>query len=114
VGPRPVIPELALEFHSSYRRLLEVRPGLTDPASVKYCRENELLALLPDPLSYFKTVVTPDKLQISAAYLERANMWTDLGVLARTVLVLVTVNWRPLTLRNWPLESSKASEIKFP
>jgi lipopolysaccharide/colanic/teichoic acid biosynthesis glycosyltransferase len=114
VGPRPVIPELALEFHASYSRLLEVRPGLTDPASVKYCRENELLALLPDPLSYFKTVVTPDKLQISAAYLERANMWSDLGVLARTVLVVVTVNWRPLTLRNWPLDASKASEIKFP
>jgi lipopolysaccharide/colanic/teichoic acid biosynthesis glycosyltransferase len=114
VGPRPVIPELALEFHASYSRLLEVRPGLTDPASVKYCRENELLGLLPDPLSYFKTVVTPDKLRISQAYLERASVWTDLGVLATTILVLVPVNWRSGSMRNRSFKPAKASEIKFP
>jgi lipopolysaccharide/colanic/teichoic acid biosynthesis glycosyltransferase len=93
VGPRPVVPELALEFHSAYSRLLKVRPGLTDPASVKYCRENELLALLPDPLTYFKTVVTPDKLKISTAYLERANVWTDLTVLVATALALIPASW---------------------
>ncbi len=89
VGPRPVVPELAFEFKRSYDLLLEARPGLTDPATLKYCRETEILALVPDPLEYFKTVVTPDKLRISQAYQQRANLWTDLGVMAGTAAALL-------------------------
>ncbi len=88
VGPRPVIPELAAEFMIAYTKLLEVRPGLTDPASLKYCRETEILSMAPDPMRYFKTVVTPDKLRISQAYLQRSNSWTDLMVMARTGLAI--------------------------
>jgi lipopolysaccharide/colanic/teichoic acid biosynthesis glycosyltransferase len=95
VGPRPVVPELTLEFKSEYERLLRVRPGLTDPATLKYCREDELLALVPDPLEHFKTVLTPDKLRISQTYLEHANIWLDLGVLAGTVVALYPSNWVP-------------------
>ena len=89
VGPRPVIPELTREFHESYERLLTVRPGLTDPATLKYCREAEILALVPDPLRHFKTVVTPDKLRISDAYLENASVWSDLAVLLDTAMALL-------------------------
>ncbi len=89
VGPRPVIPEVAAEFRQHYRGLLTVRPGLTDPATLKYCRETELLADVPNPLRHFKTVVTPDKLRISAAYLHRAGLWTDLCVLVQTLLALI-------------------------
>jgi lipopolysaccharide/colanic/teichoic acid biosynthesis glycosyltransferase len=95
VGPRPVIPELTMEFRSDYAQLLTVRPGLTDPATVKYCRETELLARVQDPLHYFKTVVTPDKVRISQWYLERATFWSDLGVLARTVFALTVPLWQP-------------------
>jgi lipopolysaccharide/colanic/teichoic acid biosynthesis glycosyltransferase len=90
VGPRPVVPQLTVEFNSDYQLLLKVRPGLTDPASLKYCREAEILALVPDPLRYFKTVVTPDKLRISRAYLRRATLWSDLGVMAQTAVVLLS------------------------
>jgi lipopolysaccharide/colanic/teichoic acid biosynthesis glycosyltransferase len=95
VGPRPVIPELTEEFERVYRGLLAVRPGLTDPATFKYCRETEILALVPDPLMYFKTVLTPDKIRISNAYLQRANVWRDLGVMARTVIALFELLWLP-------------------
>ncbi|MGB6687364.1 MAG: sugar transferase [Terracidiphilus sp.] len=88
VGPRPVIPELALEFETAYKRLLAVRPGLTDPASLKYCYETEILKAVPDAYGYFKSVVTPDKIRISQAYLERANLWSDLVVAVQTVLAL--------------------------
>jgi lipopolysaccharide/colanic/teichoic acid biosynthesis glycosyltransferase len=84
VGPRPVVPEIVKEFHRSYERLLEKRPGLTDPATLKYIRETEMLAAVRDPLRYFKSVVTPDKLLISRAYQERATVWSDLGVIAAT------------------------------
>jgi lipopolysaccharide/colanic/teichoic acid biosynthesis glycosyltransferase len=78
VGPRPVVPELAFEFKKSYETLLMERPGLTDPATVKYCREAEMLAVVPEPLRFFKRVVTPDKLRISEIYLRNANVWSDL------------------------------------
>ena len=92
VGPRPVVPELVAEFAEDYARLLQVRPGLTDPATAKYCREAEMLAKAADPMDYFKSVVTPDKLRLSAEYLERATLWSDLGVLARTALALLARN----------------------
>ncbi len=94
VGPRPVIPELTAEFKLAYERLLEARPGLTDPATLKYCREVEMLALVADPLDYFKTVITPDKLRISHAYRLRANAWSDVGVMAETVWALLQSSWR--------------------
>jgi lipopolysaccharide/colanic/teichoic acid biosynthesis glycosyltransferase len=89
VGSRPVVPELAEEFESDYVRLLAARPGLTDPATVKYCREVELMALVPEPLDYFKNVIMPDKLRISLAYLERATVRSDVAVLMRTAVALM-------------------------
>lgn len=88
VGPRPVVPELSEEYRPAYRRLLTVRPGLTDPASIKYCQESDVLVMAADPLGYFHSVVVPDKLSLSQAYMERATVWSDLGILARTALVL--------------------------
>ncbi len=91
VGPRPVIPELTLEFKHAYNRLLAVRPGLTDPATLKYCRESEILAMVPDPLMYFKTVVTPDKLRISQAYMRCATMRSDLGLMVKTAVFMLPI-----------------------
>lgn len=90
VGPRPVIPDLALEFDWAYARLLTVRPGLTDPASLKYCNETEILQSAPDAYRYFKTVVTPDKIRISLAYLRGASLWSDLAVTIKTALALIS------------------------
>lgn len=89
VGPRPVIPELTREFREDYERLLSVRPGLTDPATLKYYRECEILAVSADPMKHFKTVVTPDKLQLSAGYLQKASVWSDLRILAQTAKAII-------------------------
>jgi lipopolysaccharide/colanic/teichoic acid biosynthesis glycosyltransferase len=95
VGPRPVIPQLTMEFRWEYERLLKVRPGLTDPAAIKYCREAEVLASVPEPLKYFKTVVTPDKLRISMDYLPKADVLSDFGVMVKTAVVLYPCDWWP-------------------
>lgn len=97
VGPRPVIPELTAEFKPAYEQLLVVRPGLTDPATLKYCREAEMLALVADPLACFKTVLMPDKLRISQAYLQRASTWSDIGVMTATAWALLRSSRRPLS-----------------
>lgn len=89
VGPRPVVPELALEYKRDYQRLLAVRPGLTDPATLKYCCETEILAKVREPLRYFKRVVIPDKIRISGAYLEEANFFKDLSVMAKTMFTVL-------------------------
>jgi lipopolysaccharide/colanic/teichoic acid biosynthesis glycosyltransferase len=90
VGPRPVIPELAFEFAQDYAVLLRVRPGLTDPATVRYCREAEILSAVADPLQHFKTVVTPDKLRISRQYVQQATIGQDFAVLFKTALALMS------------------------
>jgi lipopolysaccharide/colanic/teichoic acid biosynthesis glycosyltransferase len=87
VGPRPVLPELTFEYHEYYSFLLRVRPGLTDPASLKYSQETRLLARAADPMRFFKTVVIPDKLRISFEYLARANFWTDTVTMGMTALI---------------------------
>jgi lipopolysaccharide/colanic/teichoic acid biosynthesis glycosyltransferase len=114
VGPRPVVPELALECRQAYKRLLKVRPGLTDPATLKYCHEEESLSLVPDPHRFYKTIVVPDKLRISAAYLEHANLRSDLGVMARTALVLVPASWLPRFIRSFLAGQTEAVERLFP
>jgi hypothetical protein len=87
VGPRPVLPELTEEFREYYSFLLRARPGLTDPASLKYSQETRLLAQAADPMRFFKTVVTPDKLRISFEYMGKANLWTDTVTMAMTAAV---------------------------
>lgn len=89
VGPRPVVPQIAEEFRAEYEQLLTVRPGLTDPATLKYHNECELLEKVPDPHRHFKQVVTPDKLRLSAQYLQEANLWRDMRLMARTAGALV-------------------------
>lgn len=90
VGPRPVIPELTQEFAADYLVLLRVRPGLTDPATVRYCHEEEMLSRVAEPLDYFKTVITPEKLRLSRLYLRQATPGKDFGVMAKTVLALLS------------------------
>jgi lipopolysaccharide/colanic/teichoic acid biosynthesis glycosyltransferase len=87
VGPRPVIPELAAEFRVHYKLLLRARPGLTDPASLKYSQETRLLAVSSDPMRFFKSVVTPDKIRISLEYMELANAWTDAVTMVMTAAI---------------------------
>ena len=97
VGPRPVRPELAREFRPQYSRLLRVRPGLTDPASVKYFRETDILAQHPDPLGHFKSVVTPDKIRISLDYLDRSTPLHDLKWVGHTAVICIFAGFFRLT-----------------
>ena len=114
VGPRPVVPELALEYRQDYKLLLMVRPGLTDPATLKYCHEEQFMLLTPDPLLYYKTVLVPDKLRISAAYLRRANFWSDLVVLTATALALIPIDRLSVFIRALPGKPARTADRFFP
>ncbi len=88
VEPRPMVPEIANAHREAYERLLQVRPGLTDPATLKYMREAEMLALTADPEASFRREFTPDKLRISSAYLERATLGSGLRILLQTAVMV--------------------------
>ena len=91
VGPRPDVPRYVDQWPPALReRVLAVRPGITDPASLEFRGEAEILARAADPEREYLEVVLPAKLRASADYADRATFWTDLRVLARTVGVLFT------------------------
>jgi len=86
VGPRPEVPRYVAHYPPGLReRVLAVRPGITDPASLAYMDEGRLLAAAADPEREYVQVILPAKLQCAADYAEQANLWTDLRVLLATL-----------------------------
>jgi lipopolysaccharide/colanic/teichoic acid biosynthesis glycosyltransferase len=88
VGPRPEDPRYVALYTPEQRRVLEVRPGITSPASIHYRHEEEMLAGSNWEADYVEKVL-PHKLEIELTYLTRRTLWTDLGILAQTGLVLL-------------------------
>jgi len=89
VGPRPEVPCYVAGYTAAQRRVLRVRPGITDPASLSYVDESQLLARFDDPERGYVDVVLPRKLALSLAYLEHRTLRSDLALLARTALRLL-------------------------
>jgi len=90
VGPRPEVPRYVAHYPPGLReRALSVRPGITDPASLAFADEATLLAAAADPEREYIERILPRKLQQAADYADRATLWTDLGVLLRSVQLLL-------------------------
>ena len=85
VGPRPELPEHVQRFRSDYEILLSVRPGITDEASIAYCREADLLATFDDPDRAYLERILPHKIALARAGLQRSSVAGDLVLLARTI-----------------------------
>lgn len=89
VGPRPEVRRYVDMYSSEQLRVLSVRPGITDPASICYRNENELLEQADDPECYYRTVVMPDKLRINLEYIDRRSFRGDLGIIFRTFAAIL-------------------------
>jgi len=85
VGPRPDVPEYLDRIRREAPLVLTVRPGVTGPASIKYRREEELLARQRDPQEYNDQVIFADKLRINEAYVRNYGLLKDVGYLWKTV-----------------------------
>lgn len=86
VGPRPELPHYVALYPADLReRVLAVRPGITDPASLAYSHEAELLAAASDPEREYREVILPAKLKLSAGYAARASLATDLRLILATL-----------------------------
>ncbi|HEX7003923.1 MAG TPA: sugar transferase [Trueperaceae bacterium] len=84
VGPRPEVPRYVALYDEEQRRVLEVRPGLTDPASLEFRDENELLAASNDPEALYLERLMPRKLELNRRYIEERSLLLDLRIIAAT------------------------------
>ena len=90
VGPRPEVPRFVAHYPPEWReRLLSVRPGITDFASVRYRDEGELLARASDPEREYIEVVLPEKLRHALDYVDNPGLGTDLRVLGLTLRTVI-------------------------
>lgn len=90
VGPRPEVPRYVALYPEDDRRFLQqFRPGLTDPATIRFRNEEDILARAPDPERAYVHELLPEKLKMYRRYLETASFTSDLRVLAETVWVIV-------------------------
>jgi lipopolysaccharide/colanic/teichoic acid biosynthesis glycosyltransferase len=88
VGPRPEVPKYVALYDDEQRQVLAVKPGLTDPATIRYRNEAELLDGADDPDRVYIEEVMPEKLRINLAYLAERSTAKDLGVFLQTLLTL--------------------------
>jgi lipopolysaccharide/colanic/teichoic acid biosynthesis glycosyltransferase len=90
VGPRPEVPKYVALYPAAMReKVLSVRPGITDPASLRFLDESTLLARAADPEREYVEVVIPQKLAAAVAYAEHATLATDLRVIGQTLRTLL-------------------------
>ena len=85
VGPRPELPVYVAMYTAEQRQVLDLMPGITSVASLRYRRESEMLGRARDPERTYIDTIMPDKIRLALAYGARPTVWTDVGVVARTV-----------------------------
>lgn len=90
VGPRPEVPRYVAHYPAELReKVLSVRPGITDIASIEYRDESAVLARAADPEHAYIHEVLPHKLALAAQYVERSSIWLDAWLIWRTLVAIV-------------------------
>lgn len=90
VGPRPEVRHYVNYWTPEQMHVLDVRPGITDPASIKYRNENELLAQAEDPEKYYIDVIMQEKIKLYLEYAEKSSFWYDIKLIFQTFWVIIT------------------------
>lgn len=89
VGPRPEVRHYVNYWTPDQMHVLDVRPGITDPASIKFRNENELMEQAEDPEDYYINVIMQEKLKLYLDYVEHHSFWGDIGLIFKTFWVIV-------------------------
>ena len=90
VGPRPEVKEFVDLYTEDQRQILNVRPGITDYASVEYFNENEMLGKSEDPHKTYIEVIMPAKIELNKKYLANPSLGNDLSIMWRTFKRMVS------------------------
>lgn len=90
VGPRPEVRHYVDYWTPEQMHVLDVRPGITDPASIKFRNENELMAEASDPEEYYIRVIMQEKIKLYLEYVENASFYYDIKLIFKTFKVIIT------------------------
>ena len=89
VGPRPEVRHYVDDWTPEQMRVLDVRPGITDPASIKFRNENELMGQAENPEEYYIHVIMQEKIKLYLEYVANASFLYDLKLILQTFKVIV-------------------------
>lgn len=90
VGPRPEVRKYVDMYTEEQMRVLDVRPGITDLASIRYRNENELLERAENPEQYYVDVIMQDKLAINLEYVSNHSFWYDIKLIFKTFWEIIS------------------------
>ncbi|MDU7363093.1 sugar transferase [Clostridium sp.] len=86
VGPRPEVPKYVALYNEEQRHVLDVRPGITDMASLRYKDENDILGKVDNPEEYYINIIMRDKLNLNLEYIEKSNLFFDIYLIIKTII----------------------------
>jgi len=89
VGPRPEVPEYVNLYTDEQRKVLTVKPGITDYASIEYRNENEILRKAENPEQLYIQEIMPAKLKLNLKYIEEQSIFTDAKIIVRTIFKII-------------------------
>ena len=89
VGPRPEVLQEVVLYTEEEKRLLEVRPGITDWASIRFRNEGEILRGSADPHAAYREKIRPEKIRLGLEYVERRSFLTDCKIIVRTLKAIL-------------------------
>ena len=84
VGPRPEVPKYVAMYNDEQKKVLTVKPGITDLASIEYCDENSLIDASSDAEKTYIEEIMPAKLKLNLEYIEKAGFFYDIGLIFKT------------------------------
>ncbi|MBK6537820.1 MAG: sugar transferase [Ignavibacteria bacterium] len=90
VGPRPEVRKYVLLYDEVQKKVLDVNPGITDVASIKYRNENEMLEGSDDPESFYIKEIMPVKLKMNLEYINDRSFFKDIKVILNTLKTVFT------------------------
>ena len=93
VGPRPDVPGYADKLRGEERRVLDLRPGITGPATIAFRNEEKILAVVPDAVTFNDTVIYPLKVKLNLMYLDQIRFWKDMGYIFDTIFPFLSQRW---------------------
>ncbi len=89
VGPRPEVRKWVDAYPQRWAKVLTVKPGITDPASIYYRNEEELLAQADDPVACYRDQILPHKLDLYEEYVRTRTFWGDLILIFKTIMLVL-------------------------
>jgi lipopolysaccharide/colanic/teichoic acid biosynthesis glycosyltransferase len=89
VGPRPEVPHYVKLYTAEQKKVLAVKPGITDYASLAYFNENEILAKAADPQKVYLEQIMPAKIELNQRYLSDPSVFKDIKIIWLTALKII-------------------------